>query len=338
MYFIGKSLLLITGLISIGGSYQFFNTQKDLHKNPALGQMINLGKYSLHMLDQGVGSPVVVMDTGIGGACYDWYLVQSEIAKFTRVITYDRAGYGWSDRSPLIRTSENIVEELYSMLKKANIPGPYILVGASFGGLNVRLFADKHPEDVLGIILVDATHEDTRSVRSNENWMQKYYDQFKKNLEVRLGFYRWYETKPDHLEKTRQRVEKYPKHIQDIFLTQRLMTKRIETAMAEESLFNTSSNQVKIKGGNIGTKPLIVITAGKKIKNDGRYTDEQFQQKLKLKNDLQLNLLTKSLNSMQIIAEKSGHNIAYDQPEILVQAVYKMVHQLRSSLQENINS
>jgi pimeloyl-ACP methyl ester carboxylesterase len=87
-------------------------------------------------------------------------LVQAEAPKLARVCSYDRAGYSWSDPSPLERTSANIAKELYTLLKKADIPGPYILVGHSFGGANMLLFADLCPQEVLGVILVDSVHED----------------------------------------------------------------------------------------------------------------------------------------------------------------------------------
>jgi pimeloyl-ACP methyl ester carboxylesterase len=118
----------------------------------------------LHYISSGSGSPVVVLDSGLGGDISQWRLVHPEVAKFTRVISYDRAGLGWSDRGPRDRTSKQIVKELHTMLKQAEVPGPYVLVGSSFGGYNVQLFAHEYPDQVAGLVLVDSpidlTHEE----------------------------------------------------------------------------------------------------------------------------------------------------------------------------------
>jgi len=99
----------------------------------------------------------------MGGSSLDWLRVQPEIAKFTRVCSYDRAGYGWSDSSPMPRTSLQIAEELKGLLTSAEERGPYLLVGHSFGGYNVRMFAKLYPSDVAGMVLVDAEHPDEGS-------------------------------------------------------------------------------------------------------------------------------------------------------------------------------
>lgn len=115
----------------------------------------------LHFNTSGQGGIAVICDAGLSGTSLGWSLVQTEASKFARVCSYDRAGYSWSDPSPLERTSTNIAKELYALLKKADIPGPYILVGHSFGGANMLLFADLYPQETLGVILVDSVHEDT---------------------------------------------------------------------------------------------------------------------------------------------------------------------------------
>ena len=100
------------------------------------------------------------MDAGGAAPSIAWSLISPEIAKFTRVCTYDRAGFGWSDlnlRTP--RSSQQSVDELHLLLTKAGINPPYILVGHSLGGVNMRLYASQCPEDVVGLVLVDSSHE-----------------------------------------------------------------------------------------------------------------------------------------------------------------------------------
>ncbi len=131
-------------------------------KGPFLlqGQRVDIGGYRLHLHSMGTGGPAVILDTGLGGPSSAWGLVQPEIAKFTQVVSYDRAGNGWSDASPFPRTSRQIVEELHTLLAKAEIPKPYILVGHSFGGNNVQLYAAMYPDEVKAIVLVDSCHEE----------------------------------------------------------------------------------------------------------------------------------------------------------------------------------
>jgi pimeloyl-ACP methyl ester carboxylesterase len=124
------------------------------------GTRIDVGGHRLRLYCSGEGEPVVVMDAGLGDSLEVWSELRPLVADFARVCVYDRAGLGGSDPGPLPRTSAVIVEDLRRLLARAGEPAPYVLVGHSFGGLNVLLFAGRHPEEVAGLVLVDATHED----------------------------------------------------------------------------------------------------------------------------------------------------------------------------------
>ncbi|MGH2484392.1 MAG: alpha/beta fold hydrolase, partial [Ktedonobacterales bacterium] len=124
------------------------------------GELVNVGGHRMHINLTGKGTgPTVVLDAGLAGFSTDWTLVQREVATFARVCSYDRAGYGWSDPVPGERTSDVIVAELHKLLRHAGAPGPYLLVGHSFGGYSVRVFADRYPDEVAGLVLVDPSHE-----------------------------------------------------------------------------------------------------------------------------------------------------------------------------------
>jgi pimeloyl-ACP methyl ester carboxylesterase len=98
------------------------------------------------------------MDSALGGSSVSWLLVQPHIAELTRVCSYDRAGFGWSDRGPMPRTAGRIADELRVLLERANVPPPYVVVGHSFGGLVMRIFAARYQSDVAGMVLVDPAH------------------------------------------------------------------------------------------------------------------------------------------------------------------------------------
>jgi pimeloyl-ACP methyl ester carboxylesterase len=117
--------------------------------------MVDIGTHSLHVTIVGEGSPVVVIDVGLAGRTEEWAAIRDRIAQETAVVTYDRAGYGRSEPGPFPRNAGREADELNALLEAASIPGPYLLVGHSLGGLNMQLFASRHPEEVAGMLLLD---------------------------------------------------------------------------------------------------------------------------------------------------------------------------------------
>ena len=116
---------------------------------------MDIGGYRLHINCTGKGSPTVVVDAGWGDSSAGWGWVQPEVAKTTRICTYDRAGMGWSEVSPQPRTAREFAKELHTLLKNANEPGPYVLVGHSMGGNTMRVYAHDFPAEVAGLVLID---------------------------------------------------------------------------------------------------------------------------------------------------------------------------------------
>ena len=150
-------------LAAMGAVYQALSTRSDLRNYPALGQLVDVGGYKLHLYCVGTntdGRPTVILEQGLGGTSAAWARVQSQLAQSTRVCAYDRAGMGWSDSGSEPRDGEHIATELHTLLQNAGILGPYVLVGWSFGGLYVRIYAGKYPTEVSGIVLLDSSHPD----------------------------------------------------------------------------------------------------------------------------------------------------------------------------------
>jgi pimeloyl-ACP methyl ester carboxylesterase len=132
---------------------------------PPPGQRIDLGGRRLHVNCAGTASPTVIVENGGGGFSVEWALVQPAVAEFARICTYDRAGYAWSDRGPVDDGIEQIMDDLTLLLRKANIKPPYVLVGHSLGALFSRAFQRRFPEQVAGLVFLDGTHdEDVRMV------------------------------------------------------------------------------------------------------------------------------------------------------------------------------
>ena len=154
--------LLAVTLILAGSGYLYENIAeaRDRRFNQRPGKLVDVDGRKMHINCTGEGSPTAVLDSGLGDTYISWRKVQPEIAKFTRVCSYDRAGLGYSDPSSQPRTSKVIAQELHELLAAASIPPPYVLVGHSMGGYDVRLFASLYRNDVAAMVLVDASHPD----------------------------------------------------------------------------------------------------------------------------------------------------------------------------------
>jgi len=122
------------------------------------GRLVDVGGFRLHIHCSGDGSPSIVLDAALGGSSLSWSLVQPELAKVSRVCSYDRAGFGWSEAGPMPRTAGRIADELRTLLERGGVPPPYLLVGHSFGGLVTLIFAKRFCWDTAGLVLVDPAH------------------------------------------------------------------------------------------------------------------------------------------------------------------------------------
>ena len=122
---------------------------------PPPGRLVSIGTHRLHVRCDGDGSPAVIFDAALGGSSLSWSLVQPAVARLTQACSYDRAGFGWSEAGPLPRTAGRIADELHEWLRAAAVSPPYVLVGHSYGGLVMRSYASRHPNDVAGLVLIE---------------------------------------------------------------------------------------------------------------------------------------------------------------------------------------
>jgi|SRR5215216_1391011 len=122
-------------------------------------QKVNVGGHGLQLLVGGQGSPAVIFEGGFGTGIASWSRVQKDVAAFTQTVSYDRAGLGQSDPGPRPRSAKQIATELHAALQKSGVKPPYVMVGHSFGGIYVRVFADMYPKEVVGMVLIDPSQE-----------------------------------------------------------------------------------------------------------------------------------------------------------------------------------
>jgi len=277
--------LLFGLLLSVSAcGFPLSRTETSEEKSSSLDQMIDVGGYRLHINCAGNpinGSSTVVMDAGGYDSSETWNKVQPEIAKFARVCVYDRAGLGKSQRRPSPSyPSQEVVKDLHTLLANAHIAPPLVLVGHSFGGMNVRLYASQHPQEVVGMVLVDSVHEDEMD----------------------------------------RSVAMMPPEIKQ------RMTEADKGQLARLAI---SEGQVRAAHWHSDI-PLAVLTHG--VVSPGDYGIPSMAVKgEELRLEMQKALARLSSRSKHIIAEKSGHYIQRDQPELVIDSVRQVVEATRTS-------
>ena len=155
MFYVGVITALFILAIGAGVLYQILGSRSDAERFPAPGGLIDVGGHKLHLYQLGSDSPTVILESGISASSLNWRTVQNEVSKLTRVCSYDRSGLGWSELCSQPCTPASLATQLHTLLHAAVVPPPYVLVGHSFGALVVRAFASKYPDETARIVLVD---------------------------------------------------------------------------------------------------------------------------------------------------------------------------------------
>jgi pimeloyl-ACP methyl ester carboxylesterase len=142
---------MVVGVLALaiaGAIYQAVATEIDQRTYPPSGQLVDVGGHRLHIDCISRGEPTVILESGLALTSADWGNVQPEVAKTTRVCAYDRAGTGWSEPGPEPQDARQISSELHTLLGNVGNEGPYVMVGYSFGGPYVRMYAARYPDEV----------------------------------------------------------------------------------------------------------------------------------------------------------------------------------------------
>ena len=311
---------LVLSLGIIGFIYEKNSKRKALEKFPPPGELVEVNdQVNLHMNSQGEGKPIVVIESGVGSWSLAWNKVQKEVSKFATVVTYDRAGLGWSEGGETIRTGEQVNQELYHLLTQTGHSGPYILVGHSMGGLYSQLFANRYPDEIAGMVLVDTRppgfEEEFPALKEdyiNQANQMKYYKFLSTFGIVRLltdGA-----THPAYTEAEREingAIGFQGKAFDAI-------RREIEAMEAIDQEVAAIKDQSFI--------PTTVITHG--IAEDFSalgLTKDQNEQIETSWQSYQKNLANSFDKNKLIVAEDSKHNIMLEQPEVIIEAIKQMV-------------
>ncbi|MDT8310632.1 MAG: alpha/beta hydrolase [Methylophaga sp.] len=268
---------------------------------PAPGERYDIGGYQVHIHCVGKGSPTVIVDVGLGDDSTDWLPVQAGVSANSRICVFDRPGYGWSDFGPQPRNSMRIAYELEMLLARAEIKPPYIMVGHSFGGYNIRVFTASNPDKVKGMVLVDASHEDQ-------------YDRFEISL-------------PQNYNR-RSNILVLPKTSSgesNINKPKVLRERAFHAARAEISSLSQSALQVQ-QLPKLPDIPLVIVSRGK----PEWFGEISQQAREKTWTNMQQELYLLSTKSQHVFANESGHDIPQYQPQIIIDAINNVIEQSRS--------
>jgi pimeloyl-ACP methyl ester carboxylesterase len=251
----------------------------------------------LHLWCAGSGEATVILDAGLGGTSAGWGYVQPEVARFTHVCSYDRAGMGYSEPGPSPRTARRLASELAALVDRGRLAGPLVLVGASSGGFNVRVFASDYTDRVAGLVLVDATHEDQAHEIPG---LARFAPLLSSTGILRLlGF------------SLGHRVETLAPSVQPFARATRFRTTGYDAAAAEIMAIRESAAEVRSSRKKLAV-PVVVVTGARGLDATWR--------------DLQRDQATLSDRGCQVIAEQSGHVVSIDQPEVVVDAIRAIVN------------
>jgi pimeloyl-ACP methyl ester carboxylesterase len=311
---IGGLLSLLLVVASAGALYQRIESYRDRSLNFPPGLLVDIGGYRMHVYCVGQGSPTVVLDSGIGDTWLSWRKVQPQVAEFTRVCSYDRAGMGWSDPSPKPRNSGVIAAELHSLLHNAGISPPFVLVGHSFGGLNVRMYAAMYPTDAAGMALVDSTPDDMQRFPPE---LKNYNDAFLRKETLKQN------TMPLGIPRLMGWCGNGTPELRPMLRTIDCRLTPWREHLAEYYSGDESMAQVRA-AGRLGGIPLIVLS------HDPDHPSDSFAKAMeKAWDDSQERFTHLSTDSSRVIAKGSHHNIQLDRPEVVIAAIHKIIAECR---------
>lgn len=319
-------------LVVAGSVYESTARAQELAQVSAPGRLVDVGGHKLHIVCAGektAGQPTVLLEAGAGGWSIHWFDLQNQLAQFTRVCAYDRAGFGWSEAGPLPRDGNRIVNELDALLRNAGESGPFVLVGASRGGQYIRLYREAHPELVVGMVLVDAEPEEFRTQSAYGKNVAT------QNLPVfsalgtlsRIGVLRLLGGDPasaPEIPCVPTLVKRLPAQEHAAYLAVEGQPKCFDAFLNEEAATEERQRQVR-QTRALGDLPLVVLTRGINVAAAAGASPEQAAESERVWQVLQRELAELSTRGVLVQATTSGHDIASDQPALVLEAVRSML-------------
>ena len=316
-------VFLIVASFAIAMMIESRAMNSDREANPPMGQMVSVGDYELHAIVEGEGSPTVVFEAGFGNWAAGWANIYPEIAKRTKVVVYDRAGLGWSDPAPTPRTTDAVIADLHALLQALDAQPPYILVGHSMGGLLNRTYQKRYPDEVAGLVLVDAAHEE-----QNDRFPAEFNEAAEATGVMfkiapflsRIGALRFAASK-DLLEPQLAPYRQLPEAAQSAAVLFVTSPDGYAAAEGEFGLIDEAKQFISCDPGSLGDLPVAVVSAGIAEPLLPETYEEANTQARETWIELQAEQAALSTNSRHTTAENSGHMIPMYEPEAVIEAI-----------------
>jgi pimeloyl-ACP methyl ester carboxylesterase len=334
MHAAGIGVLLCIGLaaiaLTLGATTQAQRMRRDARLLVAPDARVDIGGRRLYLAVSGearAGAPVVVIESGLGHVSTVWSLVVPEVATFARVCVSDRAGYGWSDPGPEPRTSAQIARNLRTALRAADLAPPYLLVGHSFGGLNMVTFACQHPDEVAGMVLLDPlpphiASRDPASFRFFVNWNTLHYRTL--SVLTGLGLFRLWlairglDAGPAWIRRMPPGIK--PRAVREL-LRGTYAAARDETAALPESARAASAYDT------LPDVPVVVLAHGIPDLFTNRMSRREVLQAEDLWGAMQAQLAAQAPQGRFQVVASAGHKIHVDQPAVVIATIRQVLAQ-----------
>ena len=331
----------LSGLLALGGPSRARVTTAARETAAAdstpPGVLVDIGGQRLHVYCTGHGSPTVLLESGSGDFSVIWALVQPGIASFTRVCSYDRGGYAWSDPGAQPRTYWQLVLELHTAAERLHLPPPYVLVGQSYGGLLVRGFADHYRRDVAGMVLVNAVHEDQRIVINNQPTRIRDWANGRPcpspHIALDTTLLRTLRDSASRgVEALDSELERLPPNARSVWLWAAARPVYRASSAAEmnwspEELARMHEDRLSDRV-SLGDLPLVVLARSAGDYPDGMQISADSLEHERLA--LQADLARLSRKGRLVVARHAGHNIHLDDPALVITSVRQVVDTVRA--------
>lgn len=320
---------LAAALVCVAAVSTIFNAavgavNRRLHPPP--GSFFNVDGSRLHLYCTGTGTPTVILESGLGDDWLQWRKVQPALSQLTRVCSYDRAGYGWSDPRPGPRDSIHIADELHELLTKAGISGPVLLMGHSAGGLHIRQYATKYPADVVGLVFVDASTPAQFDVLPAQ--LVAPDDLRWPKIQTVLGIERMRRRCGQHDWTGMGTVPSDSPEFVAWLTADDCMLSVLTNTGREEVDFRSSCQEVA-KTGPFGDLPILIFSEDPQYMPSFWTPAPLFPVFAKTWNSLQDGLKGLSTRSRRIIARRSSHYVQVDRPEVVIAEVGHMIRSIQ---------
>ena len=330
---IGIAVVVLVA-VAIGAVYQRAMTGRDAERYPMPGRLVDIGGRALHLYCTGAGPVTVVLENSLSGNYTSWLLVQPRIAELARVCNYDRAGIGWSDPSPNPTSAEFVSRDLAALLAAGRIDPPYIVVGWSAGGVFARRFAHEHARDVVGMLLVDSSHEQQRNRLPSPPAGADYERDAERQLNLCRALAWTGAVRASGLANQTSGRFRLP---DDVRGAQNALMNRTEACSGIAHEMEGFKPDISATDGprSLGDLPLVVLSRGRPMQKEdfggANVTDDYIRAADRAWATMQDELAALSTRSVHRTVAESGHAIPLEAPNAVVAAIAQLLQMTKAS-------